>query len=344
MLGTGVVSLPYHHPFNVAQRMVQLDYMTGGRAIFGSGPGALASDAHVLGIDPMMQRDQQDEAIAVIRRLFRGERVTAKSDWFTLQNAQLQLLPLQEEMPFAVASQISPSGMTLAGKHGIGVISIGSVSSEGLNALPTQWGFAEAAAKKHGRTVDRKDWRVLLSWHIAETREQAIAEARQGLLRHHNQYIVGTLQRPGATAFKDPDEAIEKTAFGPGAAATIGTPDDLVARLKQVVEMSGGFGTVVGFVHDWANPENTFRSWDMVARYVVPEINGYLTGLRKSQKFVIENRGVFDRAKEAIMAKITENEAAVAALAVTRGSRLGDVASASNVPDLDKARGKEAAE
>src|SRR5260221_11505762 len=37
-LGTGVVSLPYHHPFNVAQRIVQLDYMTGGRAIFGSGP------------------------------------------------------------------------------------------------------------------------------------------------------------------------------------------------------------------------------------------------------------------------------------------------------------------
>ena len=52
-LGTGVVSLPYHHPFNVAQRMVQLDYMTGGRAIFGSGPGALASDAHTLNIDPM---------------------------------------------------------------------------------------------------------------------------------------------------------------------------------------------------------------------------------------------------------------------------------------------------
>src|SRR5947209_16110870 len=192
-LATGVVSLPYHHPFNVAQRMVQLDWMSGGRAIFGSGPGALASDAHTLGIDPMVQRDQQDEAIGVIRRLFNGERVTAKSDWFTLQDAQLQLLPLQEEMPFAVASQISPSGMTLAGKHGIGVISIGSLAEEGLNALPTQCGFAEQAAKKHGTTANSKEWRVLLSWHIAETREKAIAEARQGLLRHHNEYIVGTL-------------------------------------------------------------------------------------------------------------------------------------------------------
>jgi limonene 1,2-monooxygenase len=336
-LATGVVSLPYHHPFNVAQRMVQLDWMTGGRAIFGSGPGALASDAHTLAIDPMVQRDRQDEAIGVIRRLFNGERVTAKSDWFTLQDAALQLLPLQEQMPFAVASQISPSGMTLAGKHGIGVISIGSMSSEGLNALATQWGFAEGAAKKHGTTVDRKDWRVLLSWHIAETREQACAEAREGLLRHHNQYIVGTLQRPGATPFRDPDEAIEKTAFGDGAAATIGTPDDLAARIKSVLEVSGGFGTVVGFVHDWANPENTMRSWDMVARYVVPQVNGYLAKLQESQHFVATNRGVFDRAKEAIMAKINENDAARAALAVTRGSRLGAV-SASNLPDLEAAR------
>jgi limonene 1,2-monooxygenase len=338
-LATGVVSLPYHHPFNVAQRMVQLDYMTGGRVIFGSGPGALASDAHTLGIDPMLLRDRQDEAIGVIRRLMRGERLTVKSDWFTLQDAALQLLPLQEDMPFAVASQISPSGMTLAGKHGIGVISIGSLSEEGLNALPTQWGFAEAAAAEHGQTVDRKDWRVLMSWHIAETRDQARAEARQGLLRHHNEYITETLQRPGARAYKSADEAIDKTAFVPGAVATIGTPDDLVARIKSVLEISGGFGTIVGFVHDWANPENTRRSWDMVARYVVPEINGYLAGLRTSREFVVNNREYFNRARQAVMAKINENPAAAAALAVTKSPLLA--ASAGTVPDLDeKANGR----
>jgi limonene 1,2-monooxygenase len=334
-LGTGVISLPYHHPFHVAQRMVQLDHMTGGRAIFGSGPGALASDAHTLGVDPMVLRDRQDEAITIIRRLFSGERVTAKSEWFTIQDAALQLLPLQEEMPFVVASQISPSGMTLAGKHGIGIISIGSLSSEGLQSLPQQWAFAEEAARKNGKVADRGQWRVLLSWHVAETREKAREQARDGLLRHHNEYIAGTLQRPGAKPFKSADEAVDKMAYSPGAAAVIGTPDDLVQKIKSVVDVSGGFGTVVGFVHDWANPENTFRSWDMVARYVVPEINGYLAGLRKSQKFVIDNRAYFDRAREAVMAKILDNESAAAALAVTKSPMLA--ASSSNVPDLAKA-------
>ena len=338
-LATGVVSLPYHHPFTVAQRMVQLDWMSGGRAIFGSGPGALASDAHALGIDPMLLRDRQDEAIGIIRRLMRGERVTYKGEWFQLNEAALQLLPLQEDMPFAVASQISPSGMTLAGKHGIGIISIGSLSSEGLNALPTQWGFAEDAAKKHGTVVDRKNWRVLLSWHIAETREEARRQARDGLFHHHNEYVHGTLQRPGGKPFKDPDQAVDLTAFGAGAVATIGTPDDLVARIKAVLAISGGFGTVVGFVHDWASPENTFRSWDMVARYVVPEINGYLRELRQSRDFVATNRAYFDRAKEAVMSKIEANPAAAEALKVTKSPMLA--ASSSNVPDFSKGRAAE---
>ena len=72
-LGTGVISLPYHHPFNVAQRIVQLDHMTRGRAMFGSGPGALPSDARTMGISPMLLRDRQDEAMGVIIRLLAGD-------------------------------------------------------------------------------------------------------------------------------------------------------------------------------------------------------------------------------------------------------------------------------
>jgi len=287
----------------------------------------------------MTQRDRQDEAIGIIRRLFAGERVTHKSEWFTMQDAALQLLPLQEDMPFAVASQISPSGMTLAGKYGIGIISLGSMSEQGLLSLPTQWGFAETAAKKHGTTVNRRQWRVLLNWHVAETREKAREEAKLGLMKWHNEYIHGTLQRPGSKPYTSPDEAVDQTAFVPGAAAVVGTPDDLVKMIKSVYDKSGGFGTVVGFVHDWANIENTMRSWDMVARYVIPEINGYVAKLRESQQFLIDNRAVFDRAGQAIMAKIMENKDAAEALKVTDSPRFA--AASASVPKLP---GKQAAE
>ncbi|MFL6789863.1 MAG: flavin-dependent oxidoreductase, partial [Bradyrhizobium sp.] len=146
------------------------------------------------------------------------------------------------------------------------------------------------------------------------------------------------LMRPGITAFSSPDEAVDKTAFVEGAASTIGTPDDLVKMIKKLVQVSGGVGTIVGFAHDWANPENTRRSWDMVARYVVPEINGYLDGLRKSQKFVIENRAVFERAGQAVMAKIMENDKAAAALTLTGPGRVA--IPAVNAPDLQKEAAK----
>jgi limonene 1,2-monooxygenase len=320
-LGTGVISLPYHHPFNVAARLAQLDQMTRGRIIFGSGPGALPSDARTLDIDPMTQRDRQDEAMGVIARLLEGgERFSHESDWFTLRDAQLQILPYQEEMEMATASSLSPSGMTLAGKHGTGVISIASTSSEGLAALPTQWGFAETAAAEHGRTVSRSNWRVMMNWHIAETEEQARQEAVDGLHRWHNEYNVGVLARPGAKYYEDKWELLD-AMVGSGA-AVIGTPDDLVTSIAKLQEVTGGFGAAIGFAHDWANHDATRRSWEMVARYVIPETNGQLRNLRASAAYLTANQEeLMKGASQAVMAKIRDTPGAYDALKVTLAGR-----------------------
>ena len=342
-LGTGVVSLPYHHPFMVAQRMVQLDYQSGGRVIFGSGPGALPSDAHTLGVDPMVLRDRQDEAMGVIRRLFEGgERFSYESEWFELNEAKLQLLPLQKDMEFAVASMVSPSGMTLAGKHGAGVLSIGSTTKAGLQALPLQWSFAEESAAKHDRTVDRSTWRIVMSWHIAETRDKAREQAKEGLFRHNNEYTVGTLAAGEGTIFKTPDEAVDVTAYSEDSVAVIGTPRDLVDRVEKMIEVTGGFGTAIGFVHDWANRADTLNSWDLVARYVMPEVNGMLDNYRESNKFVIENRETWMRAGAAIMSKIQENKRAAAAMEAAAGA--GPAKTALSAPVRAKADAEEKAE
>ena len=321
-LGTGVISLPYHHPFNVAQRIVQLDHMTRGRAMFGSGPGALPSDARTLNIDALVQRDRQDEAHGVIIRLLRGEpRFDYDCEWFTLRAAALQILPIQDDMPMVTASSISPSGMQIAGKHGIGVLSIASTSTEGIAALPTQWAFAEEAAAQHGQTVDRKNWRVLMSWHLAETREQARNEAVYGLQRWHNEYNVQILGRPGANhvdnAWELLDEITGNGAIGAGA-AVIGTPDDLIAAIRNLQVITGGFGVVLGFAHDWANKEATARSWEMVARYVVPALQGTVLPMQASADYVEANKTtLMASASAAVMQKIMAHEGAQAAMVTT---------------------------
>ena len=201
------------------------------------------------------------------------------------------------------------------------MLSIGSNSTEGIQALPTQWGFAEEAASIHGSTVDRRDWRVLMAWHIAETREQARAEAVHGLHRWHNEYNVWTLGRPGAVHVEDPWDLLDRTTEGgaEGAGfAVVGTPDDLVGAIRHMREITGGFGVVLGFAHDWASREACLRSWDLVARYVIPEVNGYTTGLRESQQFLHENQEeLMGGASRAVMSKIMAHDGAAQALATT---------------------------
>ena len=156
-LGTGVSSLPYHQPLMLADRMVQLDHMTHGRAMFGVGPGALTSDAYMMGIDSLTQRGRMDESLGVILRLFRGETVSCQTDWFTLKEARLQLAPYSHpHMPVAVASSFSPAGPMAAGKHGVGMLSLTASQHGGLTSAAKSWQIAEEAAATAGTTVCRR--------------------------------------------------------------------------------------------------------------------------------------------------------------------------------------------
>ena len=134
----------------VADRFVQLDYLTHGRAMLGVGPGALVSDAMMMGIDPVTQRPRMDEALGVIVRLLRGEVVTYVSDWFELHEARLQMLPVNGELPIAVASTTSPAGMVCAGTHGVGVLSLGAGLIGDKKDLAAEWDVGQRAAAARG--------------------------------------------------------------------------------------------------------------------------------------------------------------------------------------------------
>ena len=138
-LGTGVVSLPYHSPMMVADRMTLLDHMTRGRAMLGVGPGALVSDAMMFGVKTVDQRRRVQESVDVIMRLLRGETVTRETDWFTLRNARLQLPPYSEpHIEVVISSSRTPVSGLLAGQWGLGMVSISGTSDLGPAGLVRQ--------------------------------------------------------------------------------------------------------------------------------------------------------------------------------------------------------------
>jgi limonene 1,2-monooxygenase len=285
-LGTGVSSLPYHHPFILADRMVQLDHMTRGRAMFGVGPGALTSDAYMLGIDALTQRQRMDEALGVILRLFRGETVTAKTDWFTMNEARLQIAPYTfPHMPVAVASTFSPAGPQAAGKHGVGILSVAASQPGGLISLSKTWEMAVEAAEKADKGLSREDWRVVMPIHLADTREEAIRDVDAGSQGFNKDYFEDTLGRPVDPTVK-PDVASQVERGG----AIVGTPDDAIEAIERMLELSGGFGAVLGLAHEWTSWEKTKHSFELFARYVAPHFQGQLNRVRDSQQYVSEHR------------------------------------------------------
>jgi limonene 1,2-monooxygenase len=282
-LGTGVISLPYHHPLMVANRMVLLDHLTRGRVMLGVGPGALTSDALMLGIDPSLQRPRMEEAMDVIMRLLTDpEPLTYEGGWFTLHEARLHLRPYTlPHLPIAVAAVQSPAGMVTAGKHGAGVLSLSL--PRGANeetALQEFWGIAESTAAQHGKRMDRGQWRIVIHVHLAETREQAIAEARNKAGHYQRDYFEATLGH--AASVEGPLESVLESMVERGLWC-VGTPEDLVAMIERLDRRSGGFGGLLVQATEWATRDQVRRSYELIARYVMPRFQGTLDGLQASQ-------------------------------------------------------------
>ncbi|MFN0096401.1 MAG: LLM class flavin-dependent oxidoreductase [Dehalococcoidia bacterium] len=278
-LGTGVLSLPYHHPYFVAERALLLDTLLKGRFMLGLGPGALPSDTAQFGLKATQLRPRLDEGLGVVLRLLRGEVVTHESDWFTLKDASCQLQPFDEGgVPVFVATTSSPAGATIAGTHGVGILSGANFRPLGPG-LKTTWETAEEAAAKNGHTLSRRNWRVMTRVYVADTREEAHRDIALGLHHFDKEYINGTLGRPFDYDGKPADYGRWSAEHG----SLIGSPDDVVEGLAKMWEASnGGFGGVLLMAHEFAPYEKIRRHYELFARYVMPRFQGALTRAQAS--------------------------------------------------------------
>ena len=285
--GTGVVSLPYHQPFMVADRMALLDHMTRGRAMLGVGPGALVSDAMMFGIKTVDQRRRVQESVEAIMRLLRGETITMETDWFVLRNARLQLPPYsQPHLEVVISASRTPVAGLTAGQWGLGMVSISGTSDLALQALFENWQIGEQTAARYGQKLDRSRLRICSLMHIAETREQAFKDVQFGL-----ETWVRYLAEAGTFAIVPPDISDPANFLVDNGLAAIGTPDDAIRHIERIYRI-GEFGAHLILANDWADWAQTKRSYELIARYVMPHFNNGFATRRAVYDFNLKNRDV----------------------------------------------------
>ena len=301
-LGTGVLSLPYHNPLWVADRANFLDMLTRGRFMLGLGPGALPGDAAMIGLEIEEQRTALEEDVDVLMHLLRSdEPITVDTPRYRLRNARSQYAPYSD-FDIAVAAIASPTGPRIAGKHGIGLLSIGATAQGGFDVLAHHWDVMEARASEFGTRADRSTWRLVGPMHIAETQEQAIEDVRYGLdaWAHYTQKILAVPHfRAAGETFEERVAWVNETGLG-----VIGTPDQAIDQIDRLMKQSnGGFGSYLLMHHEWARPEATKRSYELIAQHVKPRFQGTTSRLELAEQTAIDQwESLGDRVERAVQA------------------------------------------
>jgi limonene 1,2-monooxygenase len=274
-LGTGVVSVGYHHPLWIAERIVLLDHLTRGRIMLGVGPGSLPTDAAMIGIEQSETRELLEQGFDLIVQLLKSdEPVNFKNHRWELRDAHLHLRPYSNPLfDMAVAAVASPSGPRLAGKHGVGLLSLGATQKDGFDALGHHWNVMEERCAQFGHVADRNKWRLVGMVHCAETRDEARRQVKYGI-EHWFRYFQTVAALPHMTVSGNDIDAMIDFVIESGMGA-IGTPDDICAQIDGLYSQSnGGFGAFLMLAHEWANTLDTQRSYELIAKYVMPRYQG----------------------------------------------------------------------
>ncbi len=284
-LGTGVVSMPYHNPLWIADRLSLLDHLTRGRVMLGVGPGALATDAAMIGIQPSEQRDALDEDMDVLMHLLTSdEPISVETSRYKLVDARMQLDFYQDPHPTVVAAAVvSPSGPRLAGKHGLGLISVGATMKAGVDVLAMHWDVVEERAKEFGKQTNRDTWRVVGLMHLADTRDQALKDVRHGL-KAWCDYLQHTAAAPQIQVTGDKIDEYIDWALNTGS-AVIGTYEDAIEHIESLIELSnGGFGNYLLFDTNWAKFNVKKYHYELFANYVIPHFKRTNVRMQKSEQ------------------------------------------------------------
>ena len=295
-LANGVVPLPGHHPFHVASRAIHLDHLTGGRYALGVGPG-VPFDSHMFGLDPAIQRKRLGESLPDVVQLVNGtERVSSVTDWYELNDAQVQLPPFSPDgIEIAMStSGTSESSPRLVGQYGLSMVSFAlpfTIPESGANGhipLADQWRIAEETANEYGTRISRDRWRIVLPIHVAETTEQAYEDVRAGYDRWVYDYFEKIAGRKIVPVGTPSDKILEQRVEAGG--LLVGSPEDVVSGVQRMQEETGGFGQLVAYVADWTSWEKTDLSLQLLARYVRPILTGSTSRPEAAVEHAVANR------------------------------------------------------
>ena len=227
-LGTAVVVLPWHNPVLIAEEAATLDLLSNGRLDFGVGKGYRPYEFSGFCIPQDESTARFDEAMEVLRQAWTSKgRFSYEGKWWRYDNIVVEPAPIQQPHPPFWMGAGSPESIRRAAREGYNLL-LDQIAP--IDTIIDRVGIFREECEAIGRPYDPMMvgvTRGLQIVHNEEERKRAIVTRREVLKN------IGDLARgPGAERYHhikdDPD------AFELDDAPLLGTPEEIIARLKRL--------------------------------------------------------------------------------------------------------------
>ena len=262
-----------------------LDHLSDGRFYFGVGTGGVPTEYEFFGIDEDKRHARAAEVIDAVLHIWNsGGTFDYQGEFYHIKSPTpmpevglgVWIKPLSEPHPPIAVAGTSRNSSTIewAGEHGWIPLTTDILP---LNYLSTHWDAYTRGAAKSGKVPDRRDWRVSLDIHVADTTEEARNNVlNHGMARTFNEYFFPLLRKTGMIALAKPDDSMPDEDITVDYLMdnrwVIGDPDHCIRKIKDVYEASGGFGTLLQLTQDWDPPEIGLKSMELFSKHVMPEL------------------------------------------------------------------------
>ena len=284
-LGTGVVLLQLHDPKMLAHRIAMLDHLGEGRFYFGIGTGGVPTEFEFFNVDQDKRHARAAEVIDAVLKIWASEGTLDYQGEFhhiksptPMPEADLRLWfkpYTQPHPPIGVAGvSVNSSTLEWAGEHGWIPMSTDTLP---LVYLATHWEAYQRGAVKAGRVPDRREWRVSLDIHVADTTEEARNDVlNHGMARSYKEYVFPLSRKTNTLHLMKEDESMPDDAVTVDYLMddrwVVGDPDYCVRKIREAYDMVGGFGTLLQLTQDWDPPEKGWKSMELFAKHVAPAL------------------------------------------------------------------------
>jgi alkanesulfonate monooxygenase SsuD/methylene tetrahydromethanopterin reductase-like flavin-dependent oxidoreductase (luciferase family) len=289
-LGTGTSNLSHQHPVLVAAHAAMFDHLAKGRFILGVSPGALTSDAEVLGLLEEDRNKLFAEAIDVILQIWERDapyEIDLPNNRFKVSTARTILpelgrgfmyKPYQKPRPEIVGTVVAP--------HSKGVIAMGERDFHPLSAnfllahwLSSHWENYSQGKRNKDCAADPADWRVARTIFVADDSSAARKYGKEDSNSPYRFYwdkLLGNMIRAKRhIIFKkhesEPDSAITLERLM-DELVLCGTVNEVVDQILALREQAGPFGELVYAGMDWVDERLARRSMELMATEVMPRV------------------------------------------------------------------------